>query len=227
MEALAYELAARHFTRALEVATDLLPLLLARGEALRCAGDPDAAREDFDAAATLATDPRDRARAVLGTTDPLSDDALRVRLLIRQGADAVAVARATRDSALLADALLARHAALADLDERRGLVDELLAVVPDRERELLAHRCRVRDLLEADELAAAAWAIDEYAALADALALPGFQWWVPMWRAMLAFAHGRGDEAEALAYAASRIAERSRDRAAKLALARFARRRPR
>jgi tetratricopeptide (TPR) repeat protein len=66
---LAYEEAAELFARALEVADDKGPLLLARGDALLRAGEPAAARACFSEAAALARaggDPALLARAALG-----------------------------------------------------------------------------------------------------------------------------------------------------------------
>jgi tetratricopeptide (TPR) repeat protein len=69
MGMLAYEEAAELFARALEVAEERGPLLLARGDALMHAGEPDAARACFADAAALARedgDPLALARAALG-----------------------------------------------------------------------------------------------------------------------------------------------------------------
>jgi tetratricopeptide (TPR) repeat protein len=66
---LAYEEAAELFARALEVADERGPLLLARGDALLRAGEPAAARSCFTDAAALARSARDPvllARAALG-----------------------------------------------------------------------------------------------------------------------------------------------------------------
>jgi tetratricopeptide (TPR) repeat protein len=66
---LAYEAAAGHFERALQVAGEDGELLVGRGDALMCAGEPAAARECFLAAAALARAGGDGAllaRAALG-----------------------------------------------------------------------------------------------------------------------------------------------------------------
>src|SRR5262249_13416827 len=150
----------------------------------------------------------DRALAAL----PEPERALRARLLGRLAielyhasqprretlsAEAVALAREAAAPDALADVLSARHVALwrpRHLEERLALAAEMVALAPDRERALQGHNWRVLDLLEQGDLASAEREIDDHGRIADELRLPGFQWWAPMWRAMLALARGRWEE---------------------------------
>jgi hypothetical protein len=163
----------------------------------------------------------------------VTDDGLRARLLgrvaielyhssvaRREELSAEALARARRAGApdALADALSARHVALwsaPHLAERLALADEMVAS-GDRERALQGRNWRVLDLLEAGDVEAARREIDEHAARADELRLPGYQWWAPMWRAMLAFLEGRIDDAVALRAEAVEIGRRANDQVAEL-----------
>jgi hypothetical protein len=80
---------------------------------------------------------------------------------------------------------------------------DLATSLADRELEVLALRFRVVALLEQGNLTAVRVAINIYAALAEALGSPLFQWYVPLWRSALAVAEA--DETEAnlqLAHAA-------------------------
>jgi tetratricopeptide (TPR) repeat protein len=261
---LAYEEAARHYERALVLAPDAGELVCGLGDARLRAGDVEASRERFSAAAAIARERGDGellARAALGRSglgvtvlghDPetvalleaalgaIGDGAaaLRARLLgrlaielyhsppvaRREGlsAAAVALAREAGDPGALVDALSARHVALwspPHLDERLALADEMVALAEargDRERALQGRNWRVLDLLERGDLAAARREIDEHGRLADELRLPGYQWWAPMWRAMLAFLEGRLDEAQRLRAEAVEIGRRASDRVADL-----------
>jgi tetratricopeptide (TPR) repeat protein len=65
----------------------------------------------------------------------------------------------------------------------------------DREAVLQGRNWRVVDLLELGRVREAAAEIDAYEALADAVALPHFLWYVPLWRAALALLAGRWSEA--------------------------------
>jgi len=69
----------------------------------------------------------------------------------------------------------------------------------DREAVLHGRNWRVVDLLELGRVGEAAAEIDAYEALADAVALPHFRWYVPLWRATLALLAGRWAEAGELA----------------------------
>jgi tetratricopeptide (TPR) repeat protein len=86
----------------------------------------------------------------------------------------------------------------------------------DRERALQGRNWRVLDLLERGDHAAARREIDEHGRLADELRLPGYQWWTPMWGAMLAFLEGRLQDAERLRTEAVEIGRRASDMVAEL-----------
>jgi DNA-binding SARP family transcriptional activator len=137
-------------------------------------------------------------------------------------AEAVALARDAGDPGALADALSARHVALwspPHLDERLALADEMVALAEaggDREHALQGRNWRVLDLLERGDIDAARSEIDEHGRLADELRLPGYQWWTPMWAAMLAFLEGRMEAAERLRAEAVEIGRRASDRVADL-----------
>ena len=176
----------------------------------------------------------EEALAALGERGP----ALRARLLGRLAielyhsppvarreelsAQAVALAREAGAPGALADALSARHVALwsaPHLDERLALADEMIAVAGaagDRERALQGRNWRVLDLLERGDVDAARRELAEHERLADELHLPGYQWWAPMWRAMLAFLAGDLAEAQRLRAAAVAIGRRAGDRVAEL-----------
>jgi DNA-binding SARP family transcriptional activator len=168
----------------------------------------------------------------------VGDDALRARLLGRLAielyhsppverreelsAEAVALARRAGAPAALVDALSARHVALwsaPHLDERATIADEMIALATaagDRERALQGRNWRVLDLLERGDVAGAEREIDAHAALADELRLPGYQWWAPMWRAMLAFMRGDLAAAVRLRGEAVEIGRRAGDQVAEL-----------
>jgi hypothetical protein len=116
--------------------------------------------------------------------------------------EAVAIARQIQDAATLGVALAAHLdtiAGPAHVEERRVLAAELIELASslgDRELEALALRFRVVALLEQGNLTTARVAIGAYAALAEALGSPVFQWYVPLWRAALALAGGDDAEAE-------------------------------
>ena len=68
----------------------------------------------------------------------------------------------------------------------------------DREAVLQGRNWRVVDLLELGRVREAAAEIDAYEALADAVGLPHFRWYVPLWRATLALLAGRWADAREL-----------------------------
>jgi tetratricopeptide (TPR) repeat protein len=135
---------------------------------------------------------------------------------------AVALARAASAPAALADALSARHVALwsaPHLDERVALADEMIALgarTGDPERELQGRNWRFMDLLELGDVTAAEEELRRHGALADRLRLPGFQWWDPMWSAMLALVRGRIDDAGRLRARALALGRRAGDKVAEL-----------
>ena len=120
---------------------------------------------------------------------------------------ALAVERARRadDAAALAAALNANRVALWSphhADERLAVAGDMVAAAAaagDREALLQGRNWRVVDLLELGRVREAAAEIDAYEALADAVALPHFRWYVPLWRATLAQLAGRWAEARELA----------------------------
>lgn len=120
------------------------------------------------------------------------------------GDRAVARGRAGADHGALLDALDARHVALwtaAHLDERLAIAEEMIALarrVGDRERELQGRNWRVLNLAERGDIAAMKQEIERHEELADELALAGYQWWGPMWRATIALLEGRIDDCERL-----------------------------
>jgi DNA-binding SARP family transcriptional activator len=133
------------------------------------------------------------------------------------GDRAVALARASGDDRALADALAARHVALwsaAYLDERLATATEMIALaqrIGDAERTLQGHNWRVLDLAELGDIDEMRREIERHEALADALRLPAYQWWGPMWRSTLALLEGRIDEAERLVDEFAAIGRRAQD----------------
>jgi hypothetical protein len=132
-------------------------------------------------------------------------------------AHAVERARQAADPAALAAALNARHVALwspRHIHERLAIADEMVAAARaarDREAVLQARNWRVADLLELGRMPDAAAEIDVYEALADAVALPHFRWYVPLWRATLALLAGRWGEARELGDRALALGSQAED----------------
>jgi DNA-binding SARP family transcriptional activator/tetratricopeptide (TPR) repeat protein len=268
LDRLAYEDAAERFERALE-ALELAgaddesgPVLLARGDALLRAGEPDEARAVFGAARALALRRGDHAllaQAALGfaglgiaivdldtqaiarleeALERVEDPALRSRVQARLAvelyyapdrtrseglsADAVATARASGDSSALAAALGARHVALwrpDRVEERLAVAGDMIAAAReagDRHAELQAHNWRVTDLFELGDTPAWREEVARHARLAEALRLPAFEWYTPLWAAIEAMLAGRHDEAERLASTAEEAGMRAGDRNADL-----------
>jgi tetratricopeptide (TPR) repeat protein len=85
------------------------------------------------------------------------------------------------------------------------------AAAGDREAVLHGRNWRVVDLLELGRISEAAAEIDAYEALADAVALPHFRWYVPLWRATLALLAGRWAEARELSERALAIGRHADD----------------
>jgi DNA-binding SARP family transcriptional activator/tetratricopeptide (TPR) repeat protein len=117
---------------------------------------------------------------------------------------AVERARAAGDQGALAAALNARRVALWSphhSDERLATAGDMIAAAEaadDREALLQGRNWRVVDLLELGRVEEAAAEVDAYEELADAVGLPLFRWYVPMWRGTLALLAGRWDEAHEL-----------------------------
>jgi hypothetical protein len=139
-----------------------------------------------------------------------------VELRERLSAEALAAGRRAGGPALR-EALGARHVALwspAHTEERLAIADELVAAARaagDREAELQGVNWRVADLFELGDREPLLAAIAEHERLADALRLPSFAWYVPLWRATLAFLAGRLDEAIRLSDEGARIGRLAHD----------------
>jgi tetratricopeptide (TPR) repeat protein len=168
----------------------------------------------------------DEALERLGGADP----ALRARLLTRlaktlyyagepervtaAAAEALALARASGDPALLAAALEARHFALwgpGPSAEKLAVADELIVcgrATRSRELELSGHFWRFADLLEAGDLLGATTALGHYEQIAAELHQPFFFWRAASHRAALAILQGRFDDAAHLVREASDAAVR-------------------
>ena len=130
---------------------------------------------------------------------------------------AVEQARRAEDPAALAAALNAQRVALwspQHAAERLAVAGEMVAAAQtagDREAVLQARNWRVVDLLELGRVRETAVEVDAYEALADAVALPHFRWYVPLWRATLAVLAGRWSEADALAERALALGRQADD----------------
>jgi DNA-binding SARP family transcriptional activator len=132
---------------------------------------------------------------------------------------ALAVERARRadDPAALAAALNAHRVALWSphhADERLAVAGDMIAAAEaagDREAVLQGRNWRVVDLLELGRVREAEEEIDAYEALADAVALPHFRWYVPLWRSTLAHLAGRWDDGRELAERALALAGQADD----------------
>jgi len=159
-----------------------------------------------------------------------SDPALRARLLGRLSKElyhsherqrcldlsqeAVDTAGRTRDVAVLADALGARHLALwepAAIRERLATatkIVELASSSGDRELAVRGHGARVLDLLELGEVNAAERDMAVHVRLAGELRLPRERWQSGVYSAMLALLKGQWAEAERLTEAALALGDR-------------------
>jgi tetratricopeptide (TPR) repeat protein len=132
-------------------------------------------------------------------------------------AQAIEAARAADDPDALLAALNSRHVALwhpAGLEERFGVADEMIALAQASDRpeaELQGRNWRCVDLWEAGDLAGFELEVAEHARLADALRLPAFQWYGPMWRGAVAALRGRAEEGLRLADEGAAIAVRVGD----------------
>ena len=121
------------------------------------------------------------------------------------GALAVERAREGDEPAALAAALNAHRVALWSphhAHERLAVAGDMVAAAEaagDREAVLQGRNWRVVDLLELGRVREAAAEIDAYEALPDAVALPHFRWYVPLWRGTLALLAGRWSAAAELA----------------------------
>ena len=131
-------------------------------------------------------------------------------------AEALAGGRRRGGRALL-EALNARHVALwspAHTEERLAIADELIGAATeagDREAQLQGVNWRVADLLELGELDALRTAVADHERLAADLRLPGYLWYGPLWRAMLALMGDRPEEAERHRVVGHDLAVRAQD----------------
>jgi DNA-binding SARP family transcriptional activator len=133
-------------------------------------------------------------------------------------AEAVALAREVGEPATLALALNARRVALwsaEHADERLAVASEMVAMAAragDREATLQGRNWRVLDLLELGRLEEMEAEILTYETAADALGLPHYRWYVPLWRGGLALLRGEWTAAERLAGEALALGRRAGDR---------------
>jgi tetratricopeptide (TPR) repeat protein len=138
------------------------------------------------------------------------------------GAEAVVAGRRARDKRALAYALIAQHAVLWDpdhLEERLAITAELAALateLEDRELRLQGVHWRAVDRFEAGDMGGFRAAVEEHVTLADALALPAYQWYGPLWRAVDATLAGRYRDAERLGDEALVLGRRAGDANAEL-----------
>ena len=115
--------------------------------------------------------------------------------------EALVAARRAGDDATLAAALNARHVALWDPDhthERLAVAEEMIAVAEragDREAALQGRNWRVVDLFELGRIGAWREQVDDHAAMAEALRLPTYRWYTPLWGGVRAVVEGRSDDA--------------------------------
>jgi hypothetical protein len=99
-------------------------------------------------------------------------------------------------------------------DDRLVVAGDMLAAAEaagDREAQLQARNWRVVDLLELGRVREATAEIDAYEALAEAVALPHFRWYVPLWRGTLALLAGRWDDAARLGEGALALGRQADD----------------
>jgi DNA-binding SARP family transcriptional activator len=152
-------------------------------------------------------------------TELYYEDRDRADALSREAVDA---ARGCGDAAALATALNARRVAIWDIHhapERLETATEMVAEAEragDPELVLQGRNWRVLDLMELGRVDDARAEVDAYEGVADALGLPHYRWWVPLWRATLALIAGRGEEAEALGREALALGHRAEDPNAEL-----------
>jgi tetratricopeptide (TPR) repeat protein len=132
-------------------------------------------------------------------------------------AEAIERARQLGDPVALATALNAQHVTHWGPDHTNARLDgatEMLDAARragNRELALQARHWRVVDLLELGDGARVQAELDAYAALAAQVRLPGYTWYVPMWRATVALLAGRISEAAELARRARDLGRRAGD----------------
>ncbi|HET6692475.1 MAG TPA: hypothetical protein VFG74_16600, partial [Miltoncostaeaceae bacterium] len=149
---------------------------------------------------------RARLMARLATERPYAPGGDRLAL----SAEALELARESGDPDALLEALVARRIGVWDPDhlgEREATSRELVAMGRgrgDRERELQGHHWLMVDLLEAADVRGAERELAAHERLADALCLPAYRWYGPIWRGLIAVLRG---DAAAGARLAARGAE--------------------
>jgi hypothetical protein len=125
--------------------------------------------------------------------------------------EAVDIARASGDAALVSHALGALHQALigpAEPGARLAIAEEIVALAGasgDLDAQRWGHAYRLVDLLELGDLTGAESEIDACEAIAAAMRPPRFVWWAEALRAMHATAVGRFADAEAALERAFRL----------------------
>ena len=114
---------------------------------------------------------------------------------------ALDAARRAGDDATLAAALNARHVALWDPDhahERLAVAEEMIAVAEragDRELALQGRNWRVVDLFELGRIGAWWEQVTNHGEMAEALRLPTYAWYTPLWSGVRAVLEGRFEDA--------------------------------
>lgn len=180
------------------------------------AADPAAVRLLEDALASApAAEPATAARLLARLSiEFYSADPARAAEL---SAAAVEQARRLGDAGALAAALNARRVALwspRHVDERVAVACEMLTAADtagDRELQLQARAWRIVDLTELGRMREAAAEIDAYDAIAEAVALPHFGWYVPLWRGSLALLAGQWSAVTSLTDHALALARQADD----------------
>ena len=127
---------------------------------------------------------------------------------------AMRAAEATGDAGAVAAALNARRVALWDgehLAERLRVATAMVERAVEPEAALQGRNWRVLDLLELGRVEDAEREIDAYARDADALGLPHWRWYVPLWRGTLAGLRGDFAATERLNRDAARIGAHADD----------------
>ena len=206
-------LAAAELARACHDAEALVAAALGAGGRVYAPGqaDPEYVELVEAALAVAGVEGAVRARLLGRLGEALPDGERRTRASI----EALRLARASRDSATIAVALLSRHAALlhiAGLADRLELAWEAIRLADAsglRETSALARHWLVFDLVEAGDIAGAQALHAELAEIAGELRQPLYQHSSLAWSAIWAGLAGRFREAERLAREGLRLASRA------------------
>ncbi len=205
----AAEIAARRGDKA-----TLVRAALGAGGRFYAPGRRDPARVELLERALRSAGPGDariRTRLLGRLAEALTDDVRRVEV----STESLRLARATREPAILAPALLSHHAAhlhTSHLDARLELAGEAVELADAaslREIAALARHWLIYDLVEAGDLEAARSRHAELASLARDLRQPLYEHSALAWRGVWAQLAGRCDEAERLAREGLRLAVRA------------------